>query len=312
MVVFGIFTMYVLGAYVSWKTLATIAAVFPLAIAFTVYSLQDSPTSYIMRGRPEMARKSLIWLRNSAEIQEELYAIQKSALAATNANSGSNRLTITNILCVRDPTVRRPLLVMIFLMVNQQLCGINAVVFFTVSIFASSGSTMNAGAATIVIGAVMLAATAASAAVVNRIGRRPTLILTQSLMTAALLVFGAFFYVKASHPETAASLGFVPLSALVVFITAFSFGLGPLAWLMLGELLPPKAAGVAGSLASMVNWFLAFAVTLTFTYLIEWLGDYGAYWLFAAFCVLGTVVTLKFVPETRNKTLREIQSDFMT
>ena len=264
-----------------------------------------SITKCYVSGRRELARKSLIWLRNTADIQEELYAIQKAS------NSADSSIRISNILFIRDPAVRRPLLCAIFLMANQQLCGINAVVFFTVSIFQSAGTALSASAATVVIGAVMLAATAASALVVNRVGRIPTLLVTQSLMAAALLAFGTFFYLKAGSSSAVSSLGWLPLAALAVFITAFSFGLGPLSWLMLGELLPTKTAGVAGSLASMINWMLGFVVTLTFSYLIEWLGDYGAYWLFAGFCVLGILGTAKFLPETKGKTLREIQSEFL-
>lgn len=262
----------------------------------------------LFAGRRELARKCLVWLRNTSDIQEELYAIQKAS------NSTDTSISITGVVFIRDPAVRRPLLCAIFLMANQQLCGINAVVFFTVSIFQSAGTALSASAATVVIGAVMLLATAASALVVNRVGRIPTLLVTQSLMTVALLAFGAFFYLKAGSPPSSAvtsSLGWLPLTALAVFITAFSFGLGPLSWLMLGELLPTRTAGVAGSLASMINWMLGFVVTLTFSYLIEWLGDYGAYWLFAGFCAFGIIGTAKILPETKGKSLREIQNEFL-
>ena len=76
---------------------------------------------------------------------------------------------------------------------------------------------------------------------------------------------------------------------------------------MLGEFVPPKIAGVAGAFASMVNWTLAFIVTLGFTYLTAVLGDYGTYWMFAAFGIGGMYFTAKHLPETRGKTLREIQ-----
>ena len=126
-------------------------------------------------------------------------------------------------------------------------------------------------------------------------------------MTVSLLAFGAFFYLKTYKPETAESFQWIPIPALVTYIVSFSFGLGPLAWLMLGELLPSKVAGPAGALASMINWALAFAVTLGFTYLTAALGDYGTYWLFAGLCMLGVLMTARYLPETRNKSLREIQ-----
>ena len=73
----GIFSMYVVGTYVSWKGLAIFCAVVPWIIFVSVSFLQDSPTSYMMRSRPDLSRKALIWLRNTADIEDELYAIQK-------------------------------------------------------------------------------------------------------------------------------------------------------------------------------------------------------------------------------------------
>ncbi len=89
-----------------------------------------------------------------------------------------------------------------------------------------------------------------------------------------------------------------------------SFGLGPLAWLMLGELLPSRAAGAAGALASVVNWSLAFLVTVCFNGMTSAMGNHGAYWTFAGFCAASALVTYRFLPETRGKTLREVQEHF--
>jgi sugar porter (SP) family MFS transporter len=307
-VVLGIFSMYVIGMYVKWKTLAILCSVLPFVIIFALYFLKDSPTSYLMRGRPDLARKAMIWFRNTADIEDEMYALQRSL--ESSRMSGGARLTITNILCARDPTIRQPLLLTIFLMLNQQLSGINAVIFFTVHIFQSSGQTLDSNVSTIVVGAVLLFATIISSFTVNHMNRRFTLISTQAVMTLSLVAFGAFFYLKKYSPQAAMSLEWVPLTALAFFIISFSFGLGPLAWLMMGELLSPKIAAIAGGIASIANWSTAFIVTICFTYLIDALGDYGAYWLFAAFGVVGMAVTAKYVPETRNKSLREIQDHF--
>lgn len=305
MVVLGIFVMYAIGTVLSWRTLAILSSVGPWLVAGFVFFLKDSPTSYMMRGRPELARKALIWLRNTPDIDEELLEIQASVEEARRRT-----VRVTNILCNSDPVIRKPLFMAIFLMINQQLSGINAVIVFTASIFQSAGSSLNPNVAAIIIGGVQLVATFLSSMVVNRIGRRPTLLWTQGIMTCALIVFGVFFYLKEYHSATASAMSFIPIVSLVIFIIAFSFGLGPLAWLMLGELLPPRVSGVAGAVAAMVNWTLAFVVTVTFNYLIEALGDYGTYWLFSGFCIVGMLVTWKHLPETRGKSLTEIQELF--
>ena len=92
---------------------------------------------------------------------------------------GGSRYTVYNIFCARDPTIRQPLLLCIFLMLNQQLSGVNAVIFFTVSIFQSSRIALDANEATIMVGGVLLIATIASSYSVSYVNRRTMLIGTQ-------------------------------------------------------------------------------------------------------------------------------------
>ena len=79
-VVLGIFLMYVIGNYYQWKTLAILCSAVPFFIILALYFLRDSPASYMLRGRPELARKAMVWLRNTADIDEEMYALQVRSL----------------------------------------------------------------------------------------------------------------------------------------------------------------------------------------------------------------------------------------
>lgn len=205
-VVFGIFLMYVIGNYYQWKTLAILCSVVPFFIIVALSFLRDSPASYMLRGRPELARKAMVWLRNTADIDDEMYALQvwtmdmdkNQTMKTRKSNvlfietyhplqrslegartSGATRYTVYNICCARDPTIRQPLLLCIFLMLNQQLSGVNAVIFYTVSIFKSSRITLDANEATIIVGAVLLLATIVSSYSVSHVNRRATLIGTQ-------------------------------------------------------------------------------------------------------------------------------------
>ncbi len=306
MVVAGIFTMYAVGVHASWQNLALLGAVAPsVLILVAMLFLRDSPASYMARGRPELARKCLVWLRNSADIGEELYSIQRTV---EEARRSSRSLRVTNVACAADPSIRRPVLLAVFLMCAQQLSGVNAVIVFAVDIFRDAGATsIEPSIAAVVVGAVLFASTALSSYVNNHTDRRRVLISTECVMSAALLAFGAYSYLQTYKPDAASSIGWLPLLSLAVFILSFSIGLGPLAWLMMGEILPARAIGPAGGLASVVNWSLAFLVTVCFTYLTAGLGTYGTYWLFACFCAASAVVTYKFLPETRGKTLREVQ-----
>lgn len=307
--VFGIFVMFVLGAFISWKSLAVFSLCIGLILILVVFILRDSPTSYVMQNHPDLALNAMKWFRNSDDIGEEMKAVQTSVEQMMN-NNFSSQMRQLNICSSGDPTIRNPLLLSVFLLSSQQLSGINAVITFTVTIFQSAGAAVNPNTATIIIGGIQFVSTVLSYFTVNRIGRRITLITTFSIMAMSLICFGIFFYLHEHHPTASENLGWLPLLSMGMFIISFSFGPGPLAWLLLGELLSPKIMGVAGALASMTNWSVGFVVTLCFPFLVKFLGDYGAYWEFSALCLISLLVVIRFLPETRNKTLQEIQASF--
>ena len=128
--------------------------------------------------------------------------------------SGGTRYTVYNICCARDPTIRQPLLLCIFLMLNQQLSGVNAVIFYTVSIFQSSRITLDANEATIIVGAVLLIATIVSSYSVSHVNRRATLIGTQGRSHTISVELGNTNFSRiAVHESTSrSSMVFTPRS----------------------------------------------------------------------------------------------------
>jgi SP family facilitated glucose transporter-like MFS transporter 8 len=105
-------------------------------------------------------------------------------------------------------------------------------------------------------------------------------------------------------------LNWVPLAGLAVFLVAFSFGYGPLPWLISAEMLPPRVKASAASASFGLNWLLVFVVTRTFPALSWELGAGTVFAAFAAVCYAGLAATILYVPETKNKDLHEIQEYF--
>lgn len=152
-----------------------------------------------------------------------------------------------------------------------------------------------------------------SSLLVDRLGRRTLLLISESIMCISLFALGAFFYVKedpSSDPAVVASIGWLPLVSLITFIAAFGIGAGPIPWLLPGEILPAKVKGPCVSIATFCNWLLAFVVTKTFVNLQTAITNAGAFWLFGSFCFLGVLFTLFILPETKGKTPEEIQAYF--
>jgi len=145
---------------------------------------------------------------------------------------------------------------------------------------------------------------------VDRLGRRTLLIVSNATMCVAMIALGAFFFVLETDEEAAGSLGWLPLTSLILFIAAFAIGAGPIPWMMFGEILPAKVKGPGASAASFTNWFLAFIITLTFVDIQEAMTPAGAFWMFGGFLVIAVLFSVFILPETKGKTPEDIQRHF--
>ncbi|XP_050447844.1 facilitated trehalose transporter Tret1 isoform X1 [Cataglyphis hispanica] len=303
----GILLCFMAGMYLDWKSLAVLGASLPIPFLILMFMIPETPRWYISKGKTKMARKSLQWLRGKqADITEELNITEKMhqeylEMERTNAQSLFSELMKKNNL--------KPLLISLGLMFFQQMSGINAVIFYTVQIFKDAGSTIDENLSTIIIGIVNFIATFVAAAVIDRLGRKMLLYISAVSMALTLFALGGFFYVK-SQGINVDAFGWLPLVSLIVYVIGFSLGLGPIPWLMMGEILPAKIRGSAASIATGFNWSCTFIVTKTFQDVIELIGAHGTFWLFGIIVAAGFIFVILSVPETRGKSLEEIEKRF--
>ena len=164
----------------------------------------------------------------------------------------------------------------------------------------AAGSDLEPSTATIIVGAMQV--------VVDRLGRRLLLLISDSVMAICALLFGVYFYLK-SEGEDTSSLGWLPLTSVCLFIIVFSLGYGPIPWMMVGELFAPQIKGFASSLSCVLNWILAFIVTKFYSDLVLAFSIQATFWIFAVLSAIGTVFVFFIVPETKGKTLDEIQRE---
>lgn len=166
---------------------------------------------------------------------------------------------------------------------------------------------MDPALATIIIGVMQVLATVVSVMVVDRLGRRILLLASALMMALCTIALGIYFHLKDQDEANVTNLGWLPIAAMCIFIVMFSFGFGPVPWLMMGELFAQDIKGFAAALAGTTNWLLAFLITKTFTSLRVSLGSGGTFWLFSGLTILGAVFVFMFLPETKGKSLAEIQ-----
>jgi sugar porter (SP) family MFS transporter len=208
---------------------------------------------------------------------------------------------------------RRPLAIGIVLAFLQQLTGINAIIYYADKIFAAAGFATPASqslATLWAVGAVNVVATFVAVAWVDRFGRRPLLLTGSVGMGVSLIVVGAMFEVLgdgSSKGGGSSVTGTVTLIFLVTFIASFAFSLGPVVWTIINEIYPSHIRGRAVAVATAANWFAAWLVSQFFLSLVNLITEAGTFWLFAGFCALTYLFVLRFVPETKGRTLEEVE-----
>lgn len=154
---------------------------------------------------------------------------------------------------MKKKSSKKAMLISFGLMFFQQVSGINAVIFYTMTIFKAANTGIKPELATIIIGALQVVATAFATLTLDRLGRRLLLLISNILMAICTFSLSVHFFIEESGSSSG---GWLPISSLCIFIIAFSLGFGPVPWLMMGELFSSDVRGLAGSLTGTLNWFL--------------------------------------------------------
>jgi MFS family permease len=208
---------------------------------------------------------------------------------------------------VTNRTSRMALICSLGLMFFQQFSGINAVIFYTNNIFTAAGSDIDPVIATIIVGVVQTLATYVSSLLIEKAGRRILLLQSCIIMGVCLIILGIFFKLLQDEYDVS-TVGWIPLLCLVLFIISFSLGFGPIPWMMMAELFAVEFRGTASGIAVIFNWCLVFIVTLCFPIMMSAIGIYSCFWFFAAFMIICIFFVFFLIPETKGKTVSQIQA----
>lgn len=301
MVTIGILIVYLLGIWVNVMVLSIICGCFPLIFGVVFIFMPESPLYLVSKNLTADAIKSLQWLRGS---QYECSA-EISELQAQHNENVQNKISL--VVALKRRATVKGLIIMIGLMIFLQFGGINVVIFYTTQIFEQAKTGLEATHATLMVGAMQVVATFIASMIVDKVGRRIMLMGSIFVMAICLIMLGAYFFMQNEDPDGVTHMAWLPVFALCLYIIVFSLGFGPIPWLMIGELFAADVKGVAGSISGSFSWFLAFVVTKTFTDMIADIGTGPTFWVLGACSLVGTVFVYFVVPETKNKSLAEIQ-----
>ncbi|XP_071339989.1 solute carrier family 2, facilitated glucose transporter member 8 [Trachinotus anak] len=308
MVVLGIMGVYLAGLFLDWRWLAICSSIPPTLLMVCMCFMPETPRFLLSQGKRREAEEALRFLRGpDAPVEWECARIED----ACDEQGSSFQMSD-----LKDPGVYKPLMIGIMLMIFQQMTGINAIMFYAENIF-EQAHFKESDLASVIVGLIQVVFTAVAAVIMDKAGRKILLIISGVAMAISTTAFGVYFYLMSKlHSSTPPSeepntdLAWLALASMAVFISGFALGWGPIPWLVMSEVFPLKVRGFASAVCVLTNWSMAFLVTKTFQDMMNVLTSAGTFWLFACMCILNVIFTMVFLPETKGKTLEQIEATF--
>ena len=282
------------GQY-GWRWMFTAVAVPSLIFLFGAIMVPESPRWLVKNGRSDLARRVLS--RISATLADQSLSDIETTLAAAEIR----HVRFSDLL---ESKMLKILGIGIALAVLQQWSGINVIFNYAEEIYRNAGYGVSDVLFNIVItGAVTLVFTFVAIFTVDRVGRRPLMLLGCAGIGLSHILIGIAY--------TADLKGLYVLVFTLCTIGCYGMSLAPVTWVLISEIFPNRIRGAAISIAVSSLWIACFILTFTFPILNKSLGPAKTFWLYAAVCLLGFIFILTRVPETKGKTLEQIERDLV-
>jgi len=289
---------YVFSGSMGWRWMLGLAVVPGAILGLGMIRMPESPRWLAEHDQAGLACEVLRRIRGGKNIDSEWCEIQQT-LAETEERGRFSDLF--------GPSMRAALVIGIGLAIFQQVTGINTVIYYAPLIVQSAGISTASGAilATAGIGLVNVLMTIVAMWLIDHVGRRPLLLVGIAGMILSLGVLGFVF-----RMPTGGALAWLAVITLMVYVASFAISLGPIFWLLIAEIYPLRVRGIAEGTAAGVNWAFNFLVSITFLTLVELLGPSLTFWVYALLAIASWLFSYYRVPETKGRTLEEIEHSF--
>lgn len=275
----------------SWRWMFLTAAIPSVGFFIGLFYVPESPRWLVEAGDEDEAQKVLDRVDHESA---------GSALREIKETVAEESGRLSDLLA---PGLRKATVIALTLAVLQQITGINTILFYGSIIFREQVGGQSESAAigaNVIVGLVNFVATWVALGLIDKVGRVRLLIVSSAVMALAHVAMGFCF--MAAKPSVLAVL-----ASMLLCVASFAIGLGPGVWVVMSEIFPTKIRGRAMSLATVALWVACVALTMTFLTLARWLTPTGAFWLYSAICVGTAIFVRAMVPETKGRTLEEIE-----
>ncbi|XP_044004881.1 facilitated trehalose transporter Tret1-like isoform X2 [Aphidius gifuensis] len=300
LLVIGILFAFCTGFTNSLVWITALNGLTPIIAGITMFFIPESPIFHLLKDNEYSARRALQILRGKdADIEPEISAMKAHVDLMKMKNIGIN-------IFFKKP-FRKNIAIAYAMMGMRQLSGINAIIFYAVTIFESTGVDLDPIFQGVVLGIVQVIACCISALLIDKIGRKILMLVSEIVMCICLFILASFFMVKNRYPQIVDEMKWLPLISMSIYTLGFSLGAGPVPWSYMVETFPSKLKGQATASAAFINWFFAFLVTLTFETFAILLGNATILFFFSIICAISALFVALCMFETKDKTLAQIQ-----
>lgn len=302
MITVGILVAYLVNlafaASGNWRWMLGLAIVPAMVLGIGIVFLPETPRWLISQHLVDRARSVLRRTRNEARVEDEIAEISAIEERERQEAQGWGELL--------QPWVRPMFVVGVGLAIIQQITGINTVIYFAPSILEATGFGASASIlGTVGVGVVNVGMTIVAIMLIDRVGRRPLLLVGLIGMILSLGMLGLVNLL----PSLSGVVGYAALACVTMYVASFAVSLGPIVWLMISEIYPLKVRGSAMSVATIALWLTNVVVAVTFLSMLQLLGNTFTFWMYALIGIAAWIFIYFLVPETKERSLEEIEAD---
>ena len=308
----GSFLGQLIGVYISYYWLAVISLGLTLIFILSATTIKETPRWLLTQGRRHKAKKVLKWLRGpNYDVDQELQDIEDRILS-------QEKLTILEVLReFRHRHVYYPVILACTVMFFRQFCGITAVLFNAETIFKQANVKSPGLTSSLATGGVQIIASVVGVFIADLLGRRKIIIAGNIIMCLGLGTMGAYDFLNnrpycnpPDDPKCKDNLYPVAIVSIACFVASYSGGISAASRLLMPELIPLRVRGIGVGIAMLVSWGSSIIIAGLFDNYEGLVKSYGAFWTFSLICLCGAIFTAVFIPETKGKSLEDIERSF--
>jgi sugar porter (SP) family MFS transporter len=282
----------------NWRWMLGVEALPAIFYFLALFAVPESPRWLVMNGKDDDARRVLEKVSDSAQAEADIEAVK----ASLHVERSTERAALRELF---RPGMRLVLVIGVSVAILQQITGINAVFFYAPMIFEQSGIGTDASfMQAVLVGLVNLVFTVLAMLFIDRLGRRPLLAAGLTGITVCMLLLSYGFGAADVNPT-------IILVGILGFVASFAISLGPVMWVLFSELFPNRVRGIAISFVGLINSAVSFLVQLIFPWELQHLGNSVTFLIYGLFAIVGLIIVMRLLPETKGKSLEELEAELV-